>query len=174
MLRPCLLSSIMTCFEISAISGMVCIAWRSDADASAKAPELSWRAPKLLSRLRSSGLGVAEESSGRMFLSAFFNRGRAWSDQGQHDKAIRDFDEAIRIDPRYPEAFNNRGIALGGKGQRDRAIQDFDEAIRIDPNYAIALHNRALALRALGRMVEADADVARARQAGPRLTTTKE
>ena len=105
---------------------------------------------------------------------AFFNRGRAWSDQGQHDKAIRDFDEAIRIDPRYPEAFNNRGIALGGKGQRDRAIQDFDEAIRIDPNYAIALHNRALALRALGRMVEADADVARARQAGPRLTTAKE
>ena len=34
------------------------------------------RAPKLLSRLFSSGLGVADESSGRMVLSAFFSRGR--------------------------------------------------------------------------------------------------
>ena len=105
---------------------------------------------------------------------AFFNRGRAWSDQGQYDKAIQDFDQAIRLDPHYPDAFNNRGIARGGKGEREKAIQDFDEAIRLDPNHAIALHNRGIAFRVLGRMAEAEADFARARQAGPRLTAPKE
>ena len=66
MLRPCLVSSIMMCFEISAISGMSCIACRSEAEASAKSPSLSSRAPNLLLRLFSSGLGVAEVSSGLM------------------------------------------------------------------------------------------------------------
>ena len=75
MLRPCLVSSIMTCLDSSAISGMSCIAWRSEAEASAKAPSLSRRAPKLLLRLFSSGLGVAEASSG-LILSAFFSCGR--------------------------------------------------------------------------------------------------
>ena len=55
MLRPCLVSSIMTCLESSAISGMSCIAWRSEAEASANAPSLSSRAPKLLLRPFSSG-----------------------------------------------------------------------------------------------------------------------
>ena len=39
---------------------------------------------------------------------AFFNRGRALSDQARYDRAIRDFDEAIRLDPGYPDAFNSR------------------------------------------------------------------
>jgi tetratricopeptide (TPR) repeat protein len=77
---------------------------------------------------------------------AFYNRGVTWDAKKQYDKAIRDFDEAIRIDPKFARAFYNRGLALYFKKEYDKAIRDFDEAIRIDPKYANALINRGLAL----------------------------
>ena len=105
---------------------------------------------------------------------AFYNRGRALSDKGQNDRAIQDFDQAIRLDPEYPDAFNNRGVAYAGKGQFERAIEDYDQAIRLDPNYAIAIYNRGLAARNLGHEDEAAAYFAKAKQVGPRLMPPKE
>jgi lipoprotein NlpI len=105
---------------------------------------------------------------------AYFNRGRAYSDRGDYDRAIADFNDALRIEPNYPDAFNGRGIAYVGKADYPRAVGDFDRAIGLDPNYAIAIYNRGLALRNLGRLAEADQEFARAKQAGPRLTAPKE
>jgi tetratricopeptide (TPR) repeat protein len=105
---------------------------------------------------------------------AFFNRGRAWADQAQYDRAIQDFDQAIRLDADYPDAFNSRGVAYSGKGQTARAIEDFDAAIRLDPNYAIAIYNRGLASQSLGRFDEAAEYFAKARQVGARLIPPKE
>jgi tetratricopeptide (TPR) repeat protein len=105
---------------------------------------------------------------------AFFNRGRAFSDKGAFDRAIEDFDQAIRLDPQYPDALNNRGVAYSGKGQYERAVEDFDKAVQLDPNYAIAIYNRGLAAQNLGRADEAAKYFARARQVGPRLIPPKE
>jgi lipoprotein NlpI len=105
---------------------------------------------------------------------AFFNRGRAWSDKGQFERAIQDFDQAIRLDPNYADAFNNRGIAFSGKGDYDHAIENFDRAIALDPNFAIAIFNRGLAFQNLGRTAEVERDFARAKTSGPRLTPQKE
>ena len=62
---------------------------------------------------------------------AFNNRGTAYSDKGQHDRAIEDFDQAIKLDPSDADVFNNRGTAYSDKGQHDRAIQDYDQAIKL-------------------------------------------
>ena len=105
---------------------------------------------------------------------AFFDRGRALSDEAQYERAIQDFDLAIKLDPDYPDAFNHRALAYAGQGDYERAIKDFDEAVRLDPNYAIAIFNRGLALQTMGRPDEAAKDFARAKQAGPRLTSPKE
>jgi lipoprotein NlpI len=105
---------------------------------------------------------------------AYFNRGRAYSDKGQYNLAILDFDRAVRLDPEYPDAFNGRGIAYAGMGQSERALQDFDQAIRLDPNYAIAIYNRGLALQNLGRASEAAQDFVKATQVGPRMIAPKE
>src|SRR5262249_29907329 len=73
---------------------------------------------------------------------AFYNRGVGYGRKGEYDRAIQDYDQAIRLKPDLAEAFNNRGSAYGNKGQYARAIQDFDEAIRLKPDYAGAFSNR--------------------------------
>src|SRR5215470_3615918 len=70
------------------------------------------------------------------------NRGAAFGRKGQPDRAIEDFDEAIRLNPDFAEAFFNRGIAYANNGQTDHAIQDYDQAIRLNPNHAEAFYNR--------------------------------
>jgi len=72
----------------------------------------------------------------------FNNRGNAYHDKGDDDRAIQDYNEAIRLKPSDPTAFNNRGVAYKAKGDNDRAIQDFSEAIRLKPDYATAFNNR--------------------------------
>jgi len=77
--------------------------------------------------------------------TAYNNRGDAYYQNGNSDRAIQDFDQAIRLNPNYAEAFGNRGSAYYQKGNYDRAIQDFDQAIRLDPNDAEMYNNRATA-----------------------------
>jgi tetratricopeptide (TPR) repeat protein len=105
---------------------------------------------------------------------AFFYRGRALAAESQFDRAIQDFNEAIRLDPAFPDAFNFRGVAWAGKGEFERAIVDFDQAIQLDANYAIAIYNRGLAAQNLGRTDEATRYFERAKQVGPRLTPPKD
>jgi membrane protease YdiL (CAAX protease family)/Flp pilus assembly protein TadD len=52
------------------------------------------------------------------------------------DKAIRDFTEAIRTEPRNAVAFYLRGFAYQARGEDARALDDFKEAARLDPNVA--------------------------------------
>ncbi len=61
------------------------------------------------------------------------NRGNAWGTKGQYDKAIADFDEAIRLNPQDAPTYGNRGHAWYRKNDYDRAIADYGEAIRHNP-----------------------------------------
>ena len=71
------------------------------------------------------------------------NRGKAFGERGQYDKAISDFDKAIEINPRYIRAYNNRGVVYRLKGQYDKAILDFNKAIEINPLDAEGYNNLA-------------------------------
>jgi tetratricopeptide (TPR) repeat protein len=73
---------------------------------------------------------------------AFNNRGIAYAAKGDNDRAIQDYDEAIRLKPDYGYAFINRGTAHSAKGDSDLGIQDFDQAIRLNPDDADAFYNR--------------------------------
>ena len=82
---------------------------------------------------------------------AFNNRGTAYSDKGQHDRAIEDYDQAIKLSPKRAIVFFNRGFSYRTKGQHDRAIEDYDQAIKLNPKLAIAFFNRGTAYSDKGR-----------------------
>jgi tetratricopeptide (TPR) repeat protein len=76
-------------------------------------------------------------------LSAIYNnRGTAYDDKGDYDRAIKDFNEAIHLDPNAERAYYGRGYAYKKKGDYDRAIQDFNEAIHLNPNLERAYYDR--------------------------------
>ena len=76
---------------------------------------------------------------------AYTARGVVWEAFRQDfGKAVADFTESIRLNPRDPGAYNFRGWAFYLKQDYDRAIADFNHAIRFDPEEAIAFHNRGL------------------------------
>ena len=83
------------------------------------------------------------------------------------DRAIRDYDEAIRLDPRYAHALNNREIIFLDQGDAARAIADFDRAIREQASYANAFRNRGLARTQQGLYELAVADFDEAFQLNP-------
>ena len=54
-----------------------------------------------------------------------YNRGIAWRRKGDLDRAIADYDQAIRLNP-TAAAYNNRGSAWHAKGENERAIADLN------------------------------------------------
>ena len=53
----------------------------------------------------------------------------------QYDRAITDYTEAIRFDPKNVMAYYNRGIAHADRQDYEKAINDYNAAIRLDPKY---------------------------------------
>src|SRR5271166_5368995 len=90
--------------------------------------------------------------------AVFYDRGVTYSKRGEYDRAIADYDEAIRLNPNLALAFTNRGFAYYKKGEYDRAIADYNEAIRLNPNLAVAFNNRGLGYGNKGEYDRAIAD----------------
>jgi lipoprotein NlpI len=82
---------------------------------------------------------------GRDLAELYNHRGFEHGSKKEHDRAIADYSEAIKLDPAYATAYNNRGFVYVGKKDYDRAIADFSEAIKLDPKYAAAFYNRGAA-----------------------------
>src|SRR5436190_7854362 len=78
------------------------------------------------------------------------NRGIAHGKAGDYDRAIADFDMALRINPNHVRAYVNRGNASFAKTDYDRAIADFGQAIRLEPRNATVVMSRATAFEAKG------------------------
>jgi tetratricopeptide (TPR) repeat protein len=79
------------------------------------------------------------------------DRGIAYSDKKLFDRAIADFDAALKIDTDHALAFANRAIAYHRKNDYDRAIADYDEAIRLDTEDPDTYRNRGLAFYRKGK-----------------------
>jgi predicted O-linked N-acetylglucosamine transferase (SPINDLY family) len=61
--------------------------------------------------------------------------GLALSDAGDFHSAVKEFQEAIKINPAYTAAYNNLGNALSNIGQIGRSIDVYRAAIAIAPNF---------------------------------------
>jgi lipoprotein NlpI len=96
--------------------------------------------------------------SGVQLSRLHYNRGLEHSGLGRQDRAIADYDEAIRLVPQYGDAYLARGNARGLKNDSDGAIADFDAALNINPKDRSALGSRAFEWTMKGDYARAIAD----------------
>ncbi|MCY2990870.1 MAG: tetratricopeptide repeat protein [Planctomycetota bacterium] len=85
------------------------------------------------------------------------------------DKALADFDKAIRIDAKYARAFLERGRVQALTGELKLAIADFAQAYGLDPQDAESHYRRSLALRRQGQIDTADQELRQVQNLDPKL-----
>ncbi len=90
------------------------------------------------------------------------------------ERAIADYDEALRRKPDFADAWGNRGAVSWHRGDAelerggdpkpwfDRALEDFEKALRLRPKFWQVLANRALLYEKLGRLDEAAVELEKA------------
>ena len=94
---------------------------------------------------------------------AYFRRAAALDASGETDRALSDYDEAIRLDPKEPLAYIGRGILLATRKRfYERAISDFDKVLALSPDRLEALMRRGDAYSQMGNYGPALADLDRA------------
>lgn len=70
------------------------------------------------------------------------------------EEAIRSYNHAVEINPKYLTAWKNIGIDLYFLGRYNESLEAYDKAIEIDQNYGLAWYNKGLALHKLGKYNE--------------------
>jgi len=78
------------------------------------------------------GLCPASSSSGDQDPKALLQAGIEAANHGDDDKAITDFTQASRLDPKDPVGYINCGWAYEREGDYDRAISDFNKAVQLE------------------------------------------
>ena len=92
-----------------------------------------------------------------------YRRGATLDALGQADRALDDYGEAIRLDPKGPLAFFGRGVLLASRKRAfTRAIADFDKVLELQPDNIDALILRGDAYSQLGQPGRALSDLNRA------------
>lgn len=94
----------------------------------------------------------------RNLAMIYSNRGLQWERKQDHDKAIKDHNEAIRLDPTYAAGFMHRGNTYARRGDFERALADHSEAIRLTPKDGDAFYNRGYTYSRKGDHERAIAD----------------
>jgi tetratricopeptide (TPR) repeat protein len=80
-------------------------------------------------------------------VKALIARGAAYDRKDQIDRAIADYDTALRLDPSLADIFNARGELWYRKGDRPHALADFGAALKLNPQHEAARANyKSLAL----------------------------
>jgi formylglycine-generating enzyme required for sulfatase activity/Tfp pilus assembly protein PilF len=93
---------------------------------------------------------------------AYIERGNAYYSTGDHDRAIADYSEAIKLDGKNAAGYANRALAYQGKGDYDHALSDYNQAISLNSNNALAFSHRASLFSAKGEYDRAVADLSKA------------
>ncbi len=79
------------------------------------------------------------------------NLGSYYQKNNRLEEALNEFNEAIRLQPKYPEALINRSDIFRVKGNTQQAINDCTHALQYNPDYPGAHMNRGIALSIAGK-----------------------
>jgi tetratricopeptide (TPR) repeat protein len=84
------------------------------------------------------------------YSGAWYARAAAWGFKRDFERAVGDYGEAIRLDPKNPSPVLDRCIAYVDNRDYDHAIADYSEIIRLDPKSDDAFNRRGIAYHKKG------------------------
>src|SRR6266566_2410075 len=105
----------------------------------------------------------AGQDSPKRLANAYNNRGVIYRLEGEYDRAIRDYDEAIWLGSNLPAVFYFRATASTEKQDYDHAVGDFDVVLRFNSKNALALYGRGIVKVKKGDTQSGSADIAAAK-----------
>lgn len=79
------------------------------------------------------------------------NLGETYDKLGEYDRAIPEFEAALKLNPNYFFALNNLGNIYGKKKNYPEAIAHFENALKVKADYSPAHYNLARALHLVGK-----------------------
>jgi tetratricopeptide (TPR) repeat protein len=110
--------------------------------------------------------------SSRRQAITFKTRGTAYFRKHDYDRALQDYDQAIRIYPKYGEAFDARCWARATANKLPEALKDCQEALRLRPNFAPTMSTLGLVYFRLGRFDDAIKTYSAALQIEPKSASS--
>lgn len=87
--------------------------------------------------------------------NALNNLGLRYQEEGEHEKAIEQFEKALELQPNYAAALNNLGISYGNVDRLEEAERSFNRAIGVNPKDIFAMNNIAVICLRTKRLDEA-------------------
>lgn len=96
-------------------------------------------------------------------------RAGAYASKFDYDRALKDYNHAIKLRPEFWIAYDGRGLAHANRLNFELAIKDYDQAIKLKPDAAKAYYHRGLAKFGLCDVDGADADIMKARELDPNV-----
>lgn len=115
--------------------------------------------------MRSGNYGAAINSYGCIvqqidssYRDAYLNRAAAYVARREFDKALQDYNDAIRLDANFAASYNNRGVVYSATEDYERAVADFNHALNIDSHYIPSLINRGIVSAIQGDLDSAETD----------------
>ena len=75
---------------------------------------------------------------------AYLDRGQAYIDAWEPDKALADLDSLEKLEPNNPNLYNNRGIIHFKRGEFEEALKEFNRCLAVGPRFQIGYLNRAI------------------------------
>lgn len=75
----------------------------------------------------------AKGLKGHQLSAVYVNRGLTYYRLAKYQKAVADFNTALKILPKNAYAYNNRGLTYEKLGKPKLAIRDYRMALKIDP-----------------------------------------
>jgi tetratricopeptide (TPR) repeat protein len=73
----------------------------------------------------------------------------------EYGKALKDFEKAVKLDPKNYKAFNGLGYAYRKSGDYTKALENYSAALKLSPNFPDAIEYRGEAYLGLNRPEDA-------------------
>lgn len=81
--------------------------------------------------------------------------GEAYANKGYEEKALKQFEQAVDLNPDHWKARHNRAVSYALDQRFEEALKDFSATSKLNPNYANAWYNRGEVQMRTGQVEEA-------------------